>query len=708
MAVEFTYESVKGLLGDKDQLTGNEFSVLKFICNTISYDEMNPKGMELLLRALDRRDDFHDYQQMLDELARNAGLFPYIDTENIGTRSLLAYEYNRPYHMNENTVFHRVQSEVYRLLMSGMNVILSAPTSFGKSLLIDAMVASNKYRNIAIVLPTLALVDETRRRLTLTYKEYKVITHSSQTIGEYNIFIMTQERILSFDKLPDIDFFVIDEFYKLGMESDGDRLVSLNHAFYKLLKGGGKFYMLGPFIEGIPKGVEQELQCVFIKTNYSTVVSDQIVVTKSVSGSLEKLISLADSLNEPTLIYCSSPARANELAQSFLDASICAIQPEMKSAYSWISSHYHPDWVFGQALSHGIGIHHGKLPRSLSQYVVRKFNDNLLRFMICTSTLIEGVNTKAKNVIIYDNKIAKRKLDYFTFNNIKGRSGRMFKHFIGRVYLFHEPPVLEQTLVDIPVLTQTENTPTSLLLQLDERDLHGDSKERIEPLETQKHLPIAVMRENAGIDPKDQVDLALDISKNPRAYSQKLAWTGYPTKSQLQFVCEIIWKYFIKSNARRYGVSSSKQLAFKLIRMAMNTSIRSLIQLELANTSFPVTPTQAVENVLEFERHWASYEFPKYIMAVSRIQEYVLKQFKQRTGDYSYYAKQSECAFRNRVISAMEEYGVPAELSSKIMDVYDEQEDIDVAIKNFKDNMILSDDYSEFEYDILRDTQMSL
>ena len=29
--------------------------------------------------------------------------------------------------------------------------------------------------------------------------------------------------------------------------------------------------------------------------------------------------------------------------------------------------------------------------------------------MVCTSTLIEGVNTKAKNVIVYDNKIAKKK-----------------------------------------------------------------------------------------------------------------------------------------------------------------------------------------------------------------------------------------------------------------------------------------------------------
>jgi replicative superfamily II helicase len=42
----------------------------------------------------------------------------------------------------DEIVFHRVQAEVYARLMEGENVVLSAPTSFGKSLIIDAVVAS--------------------------------------------------------------------------------------------------------------------------------------------------------------------------------------------------------------------------------------------------------------------------------------------------------------------------------------------------------------------------------------------------------------------------------------------------------------------------------------------------------------------------------------------------------------------------------------
>ena len=81
----------------------------------------------------------------------------------------------------------------------------------------------------------------------------------------------------------------------------------------------------------------------------------------------------------------------------------------------------------------------------------------MIRYLVCTSTLIEGVNTKAKNVVIYDNKINKSSIDFFTFNNIKGRSGRMGQHYIGHVYLFDTPPSDPLPLVDIPVFSEPDN-----------------------------------------------------------------------------------------------------------------------------------------------------------------------------------------------------------------------------------------------------------
>ena len=70
--------------------------------------------------------------------------------------------------------------------------------------------------------------------------------------------------------------------------------------------------------------------------------------------------------------------------------------------------------------------------------------------MISTSSIIEGVNTSAENVIIWKNRKGNAKLDDFTYKNIIGRSGRMFKHFIGKIYILEEPPLESNTQLDIP------------------------------------------------------------------------------------------------------------------------------------------------------------------------------------------------------------------------------------------------------------------
>ena len=137
------------------------------------------------------------------------------------------------------------------------------------------MIASRNFANIAIIVPTIALIDETRRRLGAFRSEYKIITHSFQEPSDNNIFILTQERALELDNLSMVDFFVIDEFYKLHPRGeDQDRSFLLNQIFYRLLKTARQFYLLGPNIEQIPVGFTDKYKCTFIKTDYVTVASD--------------------------------------------------------------------------------------------------------------------------------------------------------------------------------------------------------------------------------------------------------------------------------------------------------------------------------------------------------------------------------------------------------------------------------------------------
>jgi hypothetical protein len=703
MAKHLDVDGLRELLQSDESVERNSFEILQRLCRAASESQSLDAVLELVLRALERREAFGENQIVLDSLVRAVGLYPYADTSSFDVREMLAYEYHRPLGMPEQTVFHRAQADVYRLLLAGENVILSAPTSFGKSLIIDAMIASKQFQNVAVVVPTLALIDETRRRLS-SFRDYKVVTHNGQRLAEKNIFVLTQERVNGFENLPPIEFFVIDEFYKLGLEMEESRCISLNQAFYTLRKGGGQFYLLGPNIERLPEGIEDGFHCTFVKTNYVTVVSEQVRISPGDSA-IDRLVALAKRLEDPTLIFCSSPNRVNEVAELFID-EVGSPVSDLRQASDWVAENFHPEWIFGRALSHGIGLHHGRLPRALAQYAVRKFNDGHLRYLICTSTLIEGVNTKAKNVIIYDNKLARRKLDYFTFNNIKGRSGRMFQHFIGKVFLFHEPPSRELPFVDIPIFTQGDDTPKGLLVQLDDEDLTDSSRERLTDIIEQDELPMEVIKANASIDPEHQIELAREIGRRPKFYSTRLAWSGYPTWEELSFACGLIWQNFVRTNQRRWGVSSGRQLAFKLMRIR-NHSTRELVDLEMESNA-QLTPTQAVESVLEFERHWASFEAPRLLMALSRIQESVLAIADAPTGDYSFYASQIENLFSSPAVAALDEYGIPTQIGNRLVDDLEAEDDLDDVLAELRDYHPAPDLFDEFEQEMIGDAQRAL
>ena len=129
-----------------------------------------------------------------------------------------------------NIYFHEQQKKIEQALNSGKNVAVSAPTSFGKSLLIEEIVARKQFKNILIIQPTLALIDETRRKLKKYSNHYNIVVNTRQIPKEQNIFILTAERVLEFPELPTIDFFVIDEFYKISNRLNDSRIDEIGRA----------------------------------------------------------------------------------------------------------------------------------------------------------------------------------------------------------------------------------------------------------------------------------------------------------------------------------------------------------------------------------------------------------------------------------------------------------------------------------------------
>lgn len=695
-------DQIRLMLRHPETTVNNAFQLLRALSTIIQREEDSNTAVELTLRALEQRGSFGALGSALDAIARRVGLFPYVDAANLSDQDLIAYECHRPERYDEDIVFHRIQASVYRTLMDGRNVILSAPTSFGKSKIIDAIVSTGKFKNVAVVVPTLALTDETRRRLSRFAPHYKIITHSSQAVSAKNIFVVTAERLLSFEETPRFEFVVIDEFYKLGLHEDGERMVALNEAFYKLNRSRPQFYFLGPNVEQIPASAEGTLNARWIKTDFATVVCDQEMVPSGGSN-IERLIALCRGLSEPTIIYCASPKSVNDVANALVEAQVGSTTLKLEPAAQWVGEHFHPDWVLVRALRQGIGIHHGRLPRALGQFIVRSFNSDAVRFLVCTSTLIEGVNTKAKNVVIFDNKIAKNKVDFFTFNNIKGRAGRMFQHFVGRVFLFDDPPDEQLPTVDLPFMTQGDDVPTSLLMQIASADLTPRAAERLREVQDGGILTYDLMRQNHGIDPGSQLALADAIHSMSETRAARLAWRRLPSYGELLMVCELIWEHLVPQE-RHGAIRSAAQLALKTnqLRQSPTATVRILGELQQPPQFAAKTVDEAVERVLSFDRTWASFELPRYLMAVSRIQAATLKARELPIGDYTFFASQLESLFRPPVLGALDEYGLPPDIGAKLVGRLGTQTDLDVALNALSSLNREALNLSEFESEVLR------
>lgn len=707
MSVDFPIE-----LSDPRSIEADPFRAAQLLASMVSraaigeFDDM--KAQEAVLYALENKACFGECGVIVEGLARARGLYPYIVNDDLSVREVLALEAHRPEGMDD-VVLHRKQAEVYQRLLDGENVVLSAPTSFGKSLLIDALIASGRYSHVAVVVPTIALIDETRRRLAERFgRDFKLVTHPTQQLAEKNIFVMTQERVLDVESLPKIDLFVIDEFYKLDPRQDVDRALLLNQALHRLLKTGAQFYMLGPSIKQIPSGLSDITGSAFVDTDYATVVTEQMHVNTDGGDGIGALVSLCRELNDSTLIYCASPASARRVATALAAAGLGSDEEKLSGAYDWLAANYHPDWAVARGFLTGVGVHHGKVPRAVAQYAVRQFNKGRLPFLVCTSTLIEGVNTKAKNVIVYDNRVAQKKFDFFTFNNIRGRSGRMLRHFVGRVYLFNAPPQEDLPFVDIPLVNQDESTPDSLLIQLDDDFLTPLSKARIGVIEEGSFLSLDVLRGNSGIDPTAQNELAKHLRSVGGDGYMLLRWTGFPDYDQLKYACELIWRFFVGKKRIGGGVVSGSQLALKLSRLAKAKSVKALIVRELADQDSP-DADRAVEDVLDFVRTWAGFHFPRYLMALDRIQRAVYMDWMGSAGDYSAYAASVENMFTTSGLVALDEYGVPLQIAEKMRPHFGVHETVDQALQQLRHiDVRRVHTLTDFERELVRDAQAGL
>ncbi len=650
--LDINWKALNSLSGS--DLKRETFRVLQAASFAIqSTDADDPNLLEVVPRLADLLDTHPDellsYRPLVSSLARSTGLWNYIETEWADeTDALVAEAVTAP--ELGGVTFHREQIKALDALLAGRNLILSAPTSFGKSLLIDALLSTERYRRVAVVLPTIALLDEFRRRFRDRFSEkFKLVMHQSETsTDDPTIFLGTQERLIYREDLGALDLTVVDEFYKLDPDRRDERSITLNAAVYRLLKRSKQFFFLGPNIDKISVAPDSRWNFEFLRTRFSTVAVETLDL-RTVSDKRERLIEeIGEDNNWPALVFISSPGKANKLAIELSEKM--AVAEDTSDFAVWLRNNIGRNNFLSLAVYYGFGVHHGRIPRAIAAQMVRLFNQGKLPILLCTSTLIEGVNTAAKTVMIFDKKINRDSYDFFTYSNIKGRAGRLGQHHVGQVMVFNDIPEYTELEVSPTLFSEDDELPDEYIVHIDKPDRSKRSDDRFRyyrdrlGLEGDELKLASSIGLETAIAIKEQVISSLEES-------DRLIWANWPSWPEILEVCDV---FCSQQKVGSFGAFNTRQLATLIDRLRKATSLKSFLLIQ--DLSYKGQPENR-DNIFKFLRA-CEYGLPQNFALV----ELFVRQSSPQA-DYSLFLGSIGSWFQPEILKELDEEGVPIQIS---------------------------------------------
>ena len=535
---------------------------------------------------------------------------------------------------------------------------------------------------MVIIVPTIAFADETRRRIEHKFSQkYKIITTTDATVTERNIFIFPQERSFAYlDKLKKVDMLIVDEFYKASSMFDDDRSSSLLSAIIELGRISRQKYYLAPNIHKIADNVFTQGMQFMRLTDFKTVITKAAkIYEKQKNGEntdefkKNHLVNILQNNTSKTLIYAGSYNNINKVSNILADELPKKETPLLKNFRDWLKVNYGDSFSSCQLSELGIGIHNGKMHRSLSQIQVKLFEyTEGLDTIISTSSIIEGVNTQAEQVIVWSNKNGLHKFDYFTYRNIIGRAGRMFKYFVGKVYLLEEPPIQENTTltIDFPdEVAESLNSEDPGIEINQEQNNHIKEYEEfmMNALGAENFRQIRKLSIFKSCDPRILKSLIEKLKANPnwpRGYAALAATNTYNWREPVLDVVSLL------------GDNMARLIKIAIWKMPDNWT-RSIAEVysELSDISY--------EDLFSAERY-LSYNLCSTLSVINILK----KSFDPTSPDISLFIGRAANAFLPKLVYQLEEYGLPRMISRKIQDsglinLEDDSVEISEIIKQF-------------------------
>ena len=652
--------------------------------NALIENNNKAEARSMVINLLDKlRRDGNGYTPLINHVIREVGLFPYIDPKTALWEDQVVVEAFKANVGDEAPVtLHSAQSHVLKRLLLGENIAISAPTSFGKSFIVDAFISIRQPENVVMIVPTIALTDETRRRIEHKFShKYKIITTTDATIAERNIFIFPQERSFAYlDKLEKIDMLIVDEFYKASSMFDDDRSSSLLSAIIELGRISRQKYYLAPNIHKIADNVFTQGMQFMRLTDFKTVITKAVKIYKKRKNDenvdefkKNYLVNILQNNTSKTLVYAGSYNNINKVSTILADNLPYKETSLLRDFNDWVKVNYGDSFSLCQLSERGIGIHNGKMHRSLSQIQVKLFEyTEGLDTIISTSSIIEGVNTQAEQVIVWSNKNGLHKFDYFTYRNIIGRAGRMFKYFVGKVYLLEEPPIQENTTltIDFPdEVAESLNSEDPGIEINQEQNNHIKEYEEfmMNALGTENFRQIRKLSIFKSCDSRILKSLIEKLKANPnwpRGYAALAATNTYNWREPVLDVVSLL------------GDNMARLIKIAIWKMPDNWT-RSIAEVysELSDISY--------EDLFSAERY-LSYNLCSTLSVINILK----KSFDPTSPDISLFIGRAANAFLPKLVYQLEEYGLPRMISRKIQDsglinLEDDSVEISEIIKQF-------------------------
>lgn len=502
---------------------------------------------------------------------------------------------------DRNITLDQSRKEVIDLFqqISPRRLLVSAPTSYGKTFLMREIVFRNRkrYKNILLVFPTVALLLENAGVMSWFVKKNNLNYRIIKTVDavcdddENKIFVFTPERALQLlAAFPDlkIDFFFFDEVYKIDedycnddaeensdrqssgtgakkyrklqpMFLDEDRGKTFRIALYLLSKRVEEYYLAGPNLspEHFGTGMIRFLALNHITVKeisfeptlriavdaYNSKIEEKlpdslqlpttamVPLNSKVNEKIKDIVSYIDTCEYgQTLLYCSSPARAIEYSNNLssnIGTTDCfdSYPDDFKHFIEHIRKEYDinnsvDEWNLIEVLKNGFGIHHGQLPKYIQREILEQFNKGVFPLLFCTSTIVEGVNTDAKNMIILNASKGTKRLSAFDIKNIKGRAGRYHHSFVGRVYyVSRDLAKIEESdalILDFATYSDTPLGPIDIdNAEYDDLTSVNADRKAVRDKETANYmLPYDVFIKNRTISKENQEKLLVTLMDN--------------------------------------------------------------------------------------------------------------------------------------------------------------------------------------------------